>query len=237
MGTIFSQTKTVPGLTKSEKATLYGLLSLNFLGARPEDFARDLDEKEAVVLLRREGPKGEIVGFSTLMTLDLTIEGEAIKVVFSGDTTVLPSYRNSGGIGVEIVRYFKKTLQTFPRHAVFYILITKGWRTYRVMPFFFNEFSPRHDVPTPARHKAVMDAFGAAKYPDNYDSERGLLIFRKETQRLKPDSIDALPARHIDEHTAYFLRKNPTYLSGTELVCVGSVVPENFAPTLKRLVR
>src|SRR4051812_18858196 len=113
MPKIFNHSKRVVDLTLSERATMLGLLTLEFLGTRREDFVNDLEEKDVVALLRKESADGEIVGFSTLMTLDLPIKGRKVKAVFSGDTTVLPEYRSSGGIGVEIGRYFMKALKTF----------------------------------------------------------------------------------------------------------------------------
>lgn len=236
MATIKSETKRVVDLTPSEKATMLGLLALEFLGTRREDFVRDLNEKEAVALLR-SGSSGEIVGFSTFMLLDLAVGGRKVKAVFSGDTTVLPEFRSSGSIGIELGRYFLKALETFPEYEIYYVLISKGWRTYRVLPFFFKTFSPNPDAATPANDKAVMDAFGAHKYPREYDPAQGLIMFSRETQRLVPGSPDATPPANPDAHTRFFLEKNPTYLSGTELVCVGAVRADNFARPLARLIK
>ncbi len=236
MPKIVSQTKQVSELTATERATMMGLLSVEFLGVNHYDFTRDLEEKDAVVLLRKGHDDGEIVGFSTLVVLDLPIHGRNVKVVFSGDTTVLEGFRTSGGIGVGIGCYFLKTIDSFPQHEIYYVLISKGWRTYKVMPFFFNQFAPHPDEPVSAKDKVVMDAFGQMKYPKNYDPDQGLIMFSQETQRLKPGSIDAVPPPEPDAHTRYFLKKNPTYLAGTELVCVARVLTENFAAPLRRLI-
>ncbi|MBI2474709.1 MAG: hypothetical protein HYV68_03330 [Candidatus Taylorbacteria bacterium] len=237
MAKIFSQTKKIPDLTPSERATMFGLLSLEFLGTRREDFIHDLEEKDAVALLRKECCDGEIVGFSTFMLLDLPIKDRKVKAVFSGDTTVLPDFRTSGGIGVELGRYFMEAVQIFPSHEIYYVLISKGWRTYKVLPFFFKNYAPKHDLQTSNRDKDVMDAFGCVKYPKDYDPDKGLIMFSRETQRLVPGSIDAVPPPEPDPHTAFFLKKNPTYLSGTELVCVGLVQVANFAAPLIRLLK
>jgi hypothetical protein len=237
MPTIFSETKKATSLTPSEKATMLGLLSLEFLGTNPNEFVRDLSEKDAVALLRRDSPKGEIVGFSTLMILDLPIAGRSVKAVFSGDTTVLPEWRASSGMGIEVGRYFLKALEAFPGHEIYYVLISKGWRTYKVLPFFFQEFAPSPAKPTSAADKAVMDAFGRAKYPREYDPRTGLIMFSRETQRLVPGSIDAVPPSRPDPHTEFFLEKNPTYLSGTELVCIGRIGRENLAAPFVRVLK
>src|SRR5262249_51793983 len=115
----------------------------------------------------------------------------------------------------------------------YYILISKGWRTYKIMPFFFKEYSPCHDRPISPDDKAVMDAFGKKKYPSHYNPATGVVTF--SPQKLIPESIDAIPTK-MDDHTQFFLHSNPGYLDGHELVCVGRVDPDNFTPALQRLL-
>ncbi len=237
MAKIFNETKRVTDLSDSEKATMFGLLAHEFLGANHSDFVRDLEEKDIVMLLRKERYDGEIVGFSTQMIIDLEFRGRKVKAIFSGDTTVLEQYRSSPGLGIEMGKNFMKALGQFPEHEIFYVLISKGWRTYKVLPFFFKHFAPKFDTETQASEKSVMDAIGFLKYPREYDSKKGLIIFSRETQRLVPGSIDALPPRDPDDHIKFFLEHNPTYLSGTELVCVGRVSVDNFSAPMTRLIR
>ena len=142
---IVSQTKKVIACSEQEKEVFYQLLCQCFLGVTWHDFMRDFQEKDAVMILRKEHSEGEIVGWSTLMVLTLTLLDTEVKAIFSGDTAVLPAYRSSTGLGVELSRYFLQMREQFPQHTVYYILISKGWRTYKIMPFFFKEFSPRYD--------------------------------------------------------------------------------------------
>src|SRR5438445_13312928 len=106
MTRIVSQTKKVAACSEQEKEAFYQLLCQGFLGVSWHDFMRDFQEKDAVMLLRKEHSEGEIVGWSTLMVLTLALLDEEVKAVFSGDTIVLPEYRSSTGFGVELVRYF-----------------------------------------------------------------------------------------------------------------------------------
>lgn len=237
MTKMYSETRPIGTLSTSELATMFGLLSLEFLGVSRQDFLEDLSEKDVVMLLRKEHSSGEIVGFSTLMTLDLNVTVRKVKAIFSGDTTVLPEYRSSTGFGIEIGQYFMSTMKSFPDHEVYYVLISKGWRTYKILPFFFREFAPKFDTPLSSSEQQVINEFGIAKYPKDFDQAKGLIVFSRETQRLIPGSVDALPPENPDLHIKFFLEKNPTYLSGTELVCVAQVSERNFAPGMKRLLR
>jgi hypothetical protein len=230
---IFSQTKKVSACSKQEKETFYRLLCQGFLGVSWHDFIRDFEEKEAVMILRKEHCEGEIVGWSTLMVLTLALPDEEVKGVFSGDTVVLPEHRSGIGLGIELVRYFLHVYEQFPRHKVYYILISKGWRTYKIMPFFFKEFAPRYARPTTPYEQTLMDAFGKKKYPHHYHPETGVITF--SSQRVRPEGIDAAPM-HPDAHTTFFLRRNPGYLDGHELVCVARIAPDNFTNGVRRLV-
>lgn len=235
MTQIMSQTKKVALCSECEKETCYHLLCQGFLGICWGDFIRDFQEKESVILLRKDHNVGEIVGFSTLTMLNLTLPMEEVKGIFSGDTMVLPEYRSSTGLGVELGRYFMDSYEQFPHHKVYYILMSKGWRTYKILPFFFKEFAPHYEKSTSACEKAVMDAFGRAKYRDHYQPETGLITFGKHAARLRPESIDAIPVK-MEVHTQFFLRSNPGYLCGDELVCVARVAPMNMTSIIQRLV-
>jgi hypothetical protein len=230
---IFSQTKNISLCSNDEKETFYQLLCQGFLGVSRQDFLRDFEEKEAVMILRKEHSDGEIVGWSTLMVLTLALPDEEVKGVFSGDTVVLPEYRSSTGLGVELLRYFLRAYDQFPTQKVYYILTSKGWRTYKIMPFFFKEFAPRYDRPTTPYDQTLMDVFGSKKYPGHYDPQTGVITC--SPQRVRPEGIDAAP-RHPDAHTAFFLRSNPGYLDGHELVCAAKIAPENFTNTARRLL-
>jgi hypothetical protein len=230
---IIAETRRVPDLTSDELRACFELLLRLFLGVTWEDFLRDLEEKDDVMLLRDADTRA-IGGFSTLTELEIDVGGEPVPVVFSGDTAVLPEYRTSFALGQELARHFQDAHERNPERRVSYVLISKGWRTYRIMPFFFSEFFPRHDAEAPPFERALIDAFGQTRYPDRYDE--GVIRFAGEpAPRMRPDSVDAVPARS-DPHTEYFLRANRRYLEGDELVCVARVHPANYTGRLRRLL-
>jgi hypothetical protein len=233
MTEIVGETRPMAELTRAERRACFELLGRLFLGVTWEEFVRDLEEKDAVMFLR-DAETGAIGGFSTVTELEVDVAGEPVPVVFSGDTAVLPEYRTSFALGQELARYFHEAYERHPGRPVSYVLISKGWRTYKILPFFFHEFFPRHDAATPPSALALIDAFGEARYPDRYDE--GVIRFAGEAApRLRPDSVDALPARH-DAHTAFFLRANGGYLEGDELVCAARIDPANYTGRMTRLL-
>jgi hypothetical protein len=81
-----------------------------------------------------------------------------------------------------------------------------------------------------------MDAFGAKKYPRNYLPEQGLITFSVETQRVKPGSPEGQVPPRVDPHVDLFLKKNPNYLLGDELIYVASISPQNFSWAVHRFL-
>jgi hypothetical protein len=230
---IVGETRRVSDLTRDELRACFELLQNLFLGVTWEDFLRDLEEKDDVMLLRDADTRA-IGGFSTLVELEIDVAGEAIPVVFSGDTAVLPEFRTSFALGQELARHFHRAHERNPERPVSYVLISKGWRTYRLMPFFFREFFPRHDAETPPFERALIDAFGESRYPDRYDE--GVIRFAGEpAPRVRPEGVDAIPARS-DPHTEFFLRVNSGYLEGDELVCAARIHPTNYTDRTRRLL-
>jgi hypothetical protein len=229
-----SITKRIDECSFDERVRCYQLMQFEFAGVNFENFTRDFDEKQYVMILTNDSE--EIVGFSTLMEMDINLEGKIMKVIFSGDTTVLHEHRDSFGFGFELSKFFIRAIDLYPSHEVYYVLISKGWRTYRVLPFYFKEFFPCYERPIGLDEKSLINAFGYKKYPDNYVEETGLLCFKGETERLRPESLDAsLPPRN-NPHVNFFFKNNPSYLEGTELVCMAKVSHDNFTRVVSKLI-
>jgi hypothetical protein len=232
MREIVGETRRTADCGSADRRACFDLLGRLFLGVRWDEFVRDFDEKDAVMLLR-DAETGAIGGFSTVTELELAVAGAPVPVVFSGDTAVLAEYRKSLALGQELARHFWEARERHPGRPVSYVLISKGWRTYKILPFFFREFFPRHDAATPPFERALIDAFGSATYPGLYAD--GLIRFGADAPRLRPDGADAFPARE-DAHTAFFLRANSGYLDGDELVCAARIEPANFTAQMTRLL-
>ncbi len=237
MADILHQTIKVGELTLRDRSAMLQLMKKYYLGVDCESFATDLEEKEHVMVLRDRTESDRLVGFSTLIRMDLEVCGQLVKAIFSGDTIVEEQKRNNIGFAYEVTRYFAKTLEEFPGYPTFYVLICKGWRTYRILPFLFKDFTPRCDQPIRPLHRCVMNAFGQKKYPHEYDSEKGLIVFDGEAQRIKPDSAECLKSFRRDKHTNFFAEKNPQHMRGDELVCVAPVISTNFTRSFVKLLQ
>lgn len=237
MNKVINVTKKVKDLSTREREQMFHLFNTYYLGVNSTKFAFDLAEKEHAILLL-DGSTGDIVGFSTLMVLDLAISIGCVKAVFSGDTIVENAFKkNNGKLMVELGTYFLLLLKEFPNTPIFWILTSKGCRTYQVLPLFFEKFSPSFDHPTSSLHKEIMDTFGTKKYPEEYDPKSGLIRYKGEVQRLKPGVADVTERRLKNPHTRFFIEKNPEHMRGDDLVCIAEVAEDNFTKAFKRIMK
>ena len=48
----------------------------------------------------------------------------------------------------------------------YWLLITSGFRTYRLLSTFWQRFTPRHDTQTSPHQKRLLDALAAERFGD-----------------------------------------------------------------------
>jgi len=220
-------------LLRCDRRKMFSLMEECYLGMSWVEFNRDLAEKDEVMILSEEG---EIVGFSTLVTFDFLVGEQICTALFSGDTVVSKDKRVNIGFAKEIVSYFYQNIDLGKNTPVYWTLISKGWRTFRILPFLFREFYPNPFAKIEnSRLKEVRDAFGKHKYPKYYKERTGLIQFPTPVQRLKPRSDEA-ECNRDDPYAKFFFEKNPGYLNGDELVCVAEISIENFTRSTIKLL-
>ncbi|WP_321476132.1 hypothetical protein [uncultured Paludibaculum sp.] len=226
-------TVAVPDLNADERDQMFALLNQHYLGVTREEFARDLLAKDHAILLRSSD--GDLVGFSTQARVHLALPDRTVLAVFSGDTIVCEQHRGSLETAREICRYFRRTLTDYPGEELYWVLICKGWRTYRVLRLFFEEYAPKPTGVGGAALWEIANAFGRARYADFYQPSTRLIEFPKQGQRIRPGSAEAIDRRRSDPEMLFFERLNPGHENGTELVCVAPIRLDNFTAAARRL--
>mgnify|MGYP001346194537 CR=1 FL=1 len=224
-----------PRLSGDDRDRMLALMTSHFDGLTPAAFHRDLDEKQWVILLR--DPEGAIGGFSTVQTLELNLDGEPHRFLFSGDTIVAPEHWNQPVLAGAFGHLMLRLGQERPKVPFHWFLITKGYRTYRFLPLNFRTFHPRHDAPTPPEVQHRLEAVGRAKFPMDFDPESGLIRASAGKERLCP-ALCAIPeGRSQDPHVRYFLQRNPDFALGNELACLTDLTEANLTPLAWRQIQ
>jgi len=225
-------------LKPTDRARMYELLAAYFQGTSRAQFESDLAEKELVVLLR-DNHGGQIQGFSTLMSINTTIDGREIVAFFSGDTIVAQEYWGesilsrlwSQTVFAEADRIRALRLEA----SVFWFLICSGYKTWRFLPVFFREFYPHPARPTPPHIKRILDALGERKFGANYFPEEGVVRFASAAP-LREGVADITEQRLRDPLIAFFQRMNPGHTNGDELACLTEISRSNLTRAGERMV-
>jgi hypothetical protein len=218
-------------LADDELGQMYELLSSHFDGVTVEGFRNDLAEKNWVMLIERGGRP---VGFTTLLAYETSFDDEPLSVIYSGDTIVAPQAWNTSALPRAWIESVALLRNHYPRGPYVWLLITSGFRTYRFLPLFWQEFYPRHDVPTPPRWERMMDQIALEKFGCQYDPASGIVRLA-HPQRLLGTLADVPPGRRHDPHVAFFVEKNPRHADGDELVCLTELTPANLTPAGRKM--
>lgn len=219
-------------LDRDERAELFALLDAHFEGVTGAQFDRDLDEKDWVLRIRRDG---RLVGFTTLQLYDTSLEGERINVIYSGDTIVAPEAWGSPVLARGWIALVRSLQATRPGERWVWLLLSSGFRTYRFLPVFWRTFSPRHDGGC-ASDDALRVQLASERFGSEFDSAAGVVRFA-HPQRLR-GVLAAVPGRRDDDpHVRFFLAQNPGHRDGDELVCLTTLSDDNLTPAGARMVR
>jgi hypothetical protein len=122
-----------------------------------------------------------------------------------------------------------------PDLPLYWFLIVKGHRTYRYLSAFSIDFYPHWQTPTPAWAQALMTGLGRGRFGDAYDVHRGVVSFLQSRGHLKRAWASVDPDEALRPDVAFFLRSNPGYTHGDELICLTELCSANLRPLARRV--
>ena len=165
---------------------------------------------------------------------DLNDKSKEVNGVFSGDTIIHKDYWGS----LELYKIFGEKYIDFSDSSdeFYWFLISKGYKTYRILPSFFYKFYPTYLYETPPEIKAIMDSFGKYYYPNEYNSASGVIEYKKVKDKLRAGVADITEDKLKNKHINFFKSINPDYIKGNDVVCLTSLKSYNIKPMIKRLI-
>jgi hypothetical protein len=221
----------ISDLTEAQRSAMLGLLSTHFHGATRDSFEHDLGDKNFCLLIESDTC---LLGFSTMHVYETTVDGEMLTVVYSGDTIVDPSAWASAALPRSWITAVYAVRSHFPRGRLVWLLLTSGFRTYRLLPTFWRAFYPRFDASTPQDWQERLTTLAAARFGQRYDPTSGIVRLAHPLP-LRPHLVDVPANRLADPHVRFFLERNPGHAHGDELVSIADLSPENLTPVGRRV--
>ena len=213
----------VSQLTEENRRVMHQLMVRYYDHIEWQRFNKDLDQKQHVILLLA-GHDQEIKGFSTLMLVETQVATKTVRGIFSGDTVVDEAYWGQRVLGRKFLSYLSMQKAKYPLDPLYWLLISKGYKTYLLMANNFREHFPRHEMDTPQDKQQLMDEFAGHLFGDSYDPRTGCCHFQESLGQLKP-GVANLKRQEVDSNKriGFFLEKNPGWEQGDELVCIAKM--------------
>jgi hypothetical protein len=214
----------VESISPIELTQMHALFSRFYENADLATFIKDLSEKSGVIMVREKNEAATIRGFSTIKQVELDDDGRPAIGVFSGDTILHPDYWGDRALKDGFVRYMLGVKARMPRTPIYWLLISKGYKTYLLLANNFVTYYPRADKPSDPRLRGIVDQYCRQLFPRAYNPTKGILDFGDGSQCLR-DPVAPITAELRAENPAiaFFEDRNPEWHRGVELPCVGEV--------------
>lgn len=205
--------------SESDISAMYALMSEFYDNTSEDVFRRDFFDKDYCLSLYSE--TGELVGFTTQKLLELQVDGKPINGIFSGDTIIHKEYWGD----IELFRVWARFWFEFAeKYDEFYwFLVCKGYKTYRIMPLFWDEFFPNYRAETPELERKIIDAYAGRLYPNEYNPETGVIEYKSTKDKLKAGVADIGEHELKNKDIAFFCERNPGYIIGNDLACLARI--------------
>jgi hypothetical protein len=213
------------------RARLFAIYAAHYDAVEVRRFAADLAAKDYVILLEQDG---EPMGFSTVAYFDFfPASGGPVKVLFSGDTVIDRSAWGEQGLSRSFAQLAGALHARAPQMPLYWLLISKGHRTYRYLHLFARRYFPSAEGEQDALARLARE-IASQRFGADYDPAKGVIDFGASRGHLKDALADIPPHVAGRPEAAYFLRRNPGYRAGHELVCLAPLAPDNLRSVVRQ---
>lgn len=204
---------------ETEILAMYSLMVQFYDNTEETVFRRDFFDKDYCLSLYQEN--GELVGFTTQKVMELTVEGKTIHGIFSGDTIIHKDYWGDIKLFQVWAKFWFKYAEQYDEF--YWFLISKGYKTYRIMPLFWTQFYPNYRMETPEFEQKIIDTYATKLYPDEYNPKTGVVEYKSVKDKLKSGVADIGEHELKNLDVAFFTKRNPNYCIGNDLACLAKI--------------
>ena len=151
---------------------MYRLMQCYYDNISRDKFMKDLYAKEGVLLCRDE--KNDICGFTTYIVFEICFKKEKITILFSGDTVIREEFWGQWGTAKSFISLIQKFLNE-DKGKCYWFLLTKGVRTYRCLPLYFEKYYPSFQFETPQYEEELISHLSKLQFGDYYLENKGIV--------------------------------------------------------------
>ena len=172
---------------------MHKLFSTIYENADVPTFLRDLSKKDGAILVRDKRTK-EICGFTTIKKVPLWDGRRRAIGVFSGDTVLDPSCWGDRALKDAFTRHLLYLWLTSWGRPLYWLLISKGYKTYMLLVNNFVSYHPRPDGAVDPKLELLVRDYSEKLFPGKYDERRGVWASSRGWGRRSSASASPRPA-------------------------------------------
>jgi len=202
-------------------------------GSNKKQVLEDLSNKREVLLLYHDY---SIVGFTTLQVYEYLWLNKPIRVVYSGDTVVAREHWGQQALAFCWISRMAQIKSEKPGSSLYWFVIIKGHRTFKYLPTFGKSFYPHWSIDR-SDLKPLADYLAVEMFGDYYNRKIGIIDFNGSRGHLKNEIAYPTEEEMSKDSVRFFIKKNPNYIHGQELVCLCELEEENMKPLTRRIFR
>lgn len=226
----------IPDLRIFEIMRMHAIFEAYYENGPIQVFIDDLSRKDGVFLVRRKSDD-VVVGFSTLAICRFEHEGRQVQGLFSGDTVIEKEYWGSRTLQSAFARKLLLEALKRPLSKQYWLLISKGYKTYLLMarnlPLYYPDRRREHPG-----FRAMVVAYCDQLFPGKLNHDTMVLDFGQNANCLK-DNVAQITdeLRQRDPDIAFFEARNPEWTRGCELPCIAQVDLWTYLKALGPFIR
>lgn len=192
----------------------------------------DTYSKDYVIILEKDNV---LVGYTLFSLYEEIFNDNSWIVYYSGNTITDINSRNSFVLASVFFEVVKEMHKMWPQYKKCWFLLSKGFRTYKLLPQFFNRYFPA-DTKQDKEIGLLLYQLAQSRFGKKFNKENGIIEMNGAADFIN----DALREEHVkyneNKEVDFFCRKNPGFIMGDELVCGCSLSVDNIKKgVLKRL--
>lgn len=219
----------------AEREEMYALYSRHYASVNLARFTADFMAKDWVFSLHAGA---QLAGFSTLATREVCHDGQSLLELFSGDTIIDPAYWGSQGLTRGFAHLAGRLARQHQPWPVYWLLISKGYRTWRYLPTFAQEYWPHPHQQTPPAMQSLLETLASQRFGADFEAGSGVLHFPESQGHLQAALATVRADLAQRPEIQFFLTRNPGYAQGDELVCLTRLASDNLrGPVLRAFVQ
>ena len=213
---------------------MYQLMNRYYDNLHKNKFLTDLYQKDGVLLVYDQNDV--LSGFTTYTIFEAVFRREKIKFLYSGDTVMSEEFWGHMTTPKTFMSLIQKCLME-AQGPFYWFLLTKGIRTYRLLPLYFKKYYPSPKFETPDFERTLIEYLANLKFGNSYSGKDGVIRLDPPADRLKENFVSISENKLDDPYVQFFMKKNSGYVKGDELPCLARISLDNLTPISQRWLR